>query len=218
LAAAQTLPQATVSLYANGEQLNAFGTLEYRGAEVTATPGFDPTISVSAGGYANVSGLIYYYFTIAGPSGPVQVQYSATGSSGTNTNVNQGTAGFSIFPSAGDTVGLIVPIVGLTTDTNDNNSFSVNNASATLQTGTTYVEQISADILSFGPLTYSGTASIDPTISLTPTEIADGYKLQFSSNISPVPEPSSAALAFSGLLFLSAVWARRSFYRSTRRA
>jgi hypothetical protein len=87
---------------------------------------------------------------------------------------------------------------------------SLSSQPVSLIVGLPYTVRLSASINLNGTIspgstaTASGTAEVDPYFNLTPTEIAEGYSLEFSPGISnvPVPEPTDGALFLGGAGFL----------------
>ncbi|MBV8211356.1 MAG: PEP-CTERM sorting domain-containing protein [Burkholderiaceae bacterium] len=169
-------------------------------SSVTATGGASPTISASfstgaQGGSAGAS--IVYYFEVIGSSGPVTVDYAASGSVSSAS-----TATVANYQIATTTLPFGTVLASATTSTS-NPSFSVS-SSLSLQTNTVYDEIMGASAGGIG----TGSATLDPTLSLTPGEIAAGDQLVLSPNA--VPEPST-------LLFLGAGVGALAFLRVAKK-
>jgi len=93
------------------------------------------------------------------------------------------------------------------------NDSVLNPPSLSLIAGTWYYVQLNASLelngtFSGSPMV-SGNTDVDPSFTLTPEEIADGYQIEFSPGIiTPAPEPSIRTLFLAGVGML-AFFARR---------
>jgi hypothetical protein len=183
----------------------------------TSSPSITVTSSVSAGGQAISQAFEEYWFGVSGPSGlsvPIIIQASGSVTQSLTTpNVVQLYLGT---PEATTLIGIAcagTPGINCSTDGGVKTSFSISDATM-ITTGTNYNLQMNAfAVAQIDTVTGSDTqsSSIDPFISIDPTFLLahPGISLEFSagtSNVSPVPEPSTwgmMILGFCGLGFMA---------------
>jgi hypothetical protein len=156
----------------------------------------------------NSNAHLEYFFEISGPSGqniPVNVLASGSvSSSGLLPGQNTSEAGFSLNPVS--VLPYLINVAAYATAP----SFSVNQQ-LTLTSGTMYEVNITADsdLSNSGTPAVSGTAGakVDPLFTISPSFALSnpGYHLEFSSNLSPVPEPAAGWLMLCGLAGLGVI-------------
>ena len=179
-----------------------FGQLQAGGGQgfgaMTAYGGNSPSVSAAVGANQNgasASAFIAYYFEVLGAAGSVSLQYAASGSVGTGLGGFASASANYIIATTDKPYG--IALVDLTAQPNvgqaqsSSPSFNVNK-SLTIQTNTVYLESMAANVAANNS---SATAQVDPTLSLTAAELAQGDQLVLSPNVANVPEPGTALMA-----------------------
>lgn len=174
-------------------------------AQAAASSGIDPSLSASAANYGSANATATYYFEVTGAPGAVTLLYSAAGREATSGGINVSAAASYFIYANGS--GLTDSLVALSAGS----PFAVADASVTIQTDTVYVEQMGVSVGNVFGVNTSASAELDPSLGLTSQEMAAGYSLELSPNISThsVPEPGPAALLMAALLGLGATRAFR---------
>jgi len=200
------VPSVSVSGPGGGSASLQFSPTPTPSITATAT-GYDTTASSGA---AFAQGLFRYYGQVIAPGGAV-----------VPTTVNVET-NYSLFSQAGPGFGSdarvslnvfgtdVVPLTASTEGSNNGSFFK--SMTVPVNTNQTYFVEMLLRSWTFEP-GVSATAFMDPLFSLTPSQISQGYTLQFSANVSnavaTTPVPAALPLFMSGLAGLGLLAHRR---------
>lgn len=190
--------------------------LSYGGASISLTSLSDPTITATSD-YTlplavSESGTLYYYFEVFGPS-TVNATLDLTASGSVTANSASGSGAYLQFGIQNPSNLYVVnQMLGAGVYTNDvltstNHSFSYSNTHITVISNEQYTVTMTAGA------NETGTATIDPTITLDSNWSSgnSGYAFESSS----VPEPSAAGETLAGFVVL-AILGLLSVHRSFR--
>ncbi len=201
------------------------GTSTTSGGTVNTSPNLFVTGSIAASPFSavtmNGTAAITYNVTLNGPSG-LQPLF-LTGSLGGNVTAFEDTTPpiYNEMASSSITVmafgtNVLFSAFGSASDSSPAPyQTSINSQSFNVIAGQQLTVRLLATINLNGTIspgssaTTSGTADVDPFLTLDPAEIAAGYSLAFSPGISNVPEPTDGALFLAGAATL-VLFARRT--------
>jgi hypothetical protein len=201
------------------------GTAFTSGGSSSSSPGVSVLGSIDASEFSTVSlngtAEVKYDVILNGPAGtqPVYLSGSISGTASTFENttppVYQEMASSSITISASGID--VFSESGVTSDSHTAPyDIQINAQPVDLTAGRSYLVDLLASINLNGTIspessaTASGSAAVDPTLTLDPAEIAAGYSLEFSPGVSEVPEPGDWALFVGGIGMLALLVVKRT--------